>query len=314
MGPPLVAGGDHQLGVSPHEGDCHGDVGPVREDEVGVGVELLGDAEDVVPPAGVEATGVFPQLVEDLVHLKGGGDGFNKHGGPDRATGNAQGVLGVAENVVPKPSLIVVLQLGEVEVRAGAAVQGLTCSVEEDQAEVDEAGRRRSTVNLDMLLREVPTPRADDQGGRFVVQRVALAVAAQGEFSPDSITDVDQALHHVVPRGGAGVLEVGHEDFGPRVQGIDHHLAVGWTGDLDPPVQQVLGRGSNGPGSRTDLRRLGQEVRSEAGVELFLPDPPASQQLDSTVSEGPNQVGDEGRRLRSEHLIAPRVVTDFDAV
>ena len=150
-----------------------------------------------------------------------------------------------------------VLQLGEVEVRTGATVQGLTGGVEEDQAEVDEAGCRRSTVDLDVLLREVPAPRADDQGGRFVVQRVALAVAAQGEFPPDGVTDVDQALHHVVPRGGAGVLKVSHEDFGPRVQGIDHHLAVGRAGDLDPPVQQVLGWGSNGPGARTDLCRLG---------------------------------------------------------
>ena len=58
------------------------------------------------------------QLVEDLVHLEGGGDGLDQHGGPDRAPVQAEGVLGREHDVVPQPGLEMALQLGQVEVRA----------------------------------------------------------------------------------------------------------------------------------------------------------------------------------------------------
>ena len=47
--------------------------------------ELLDDAEDVVPAAGVEAGRVVAQLVEDLVHLERGEDRLDQDGRPDRA-------------------------------------------------------------------------------------------------------------------------------------------------------------------------------------------------------------------------------------
>jgi hypothetical protein len=99
--------------------------------------ELLGNAEDVVPPAGVETRRVVAQLVEDLVHLEGGEDRLDEDRGPDGAAGDVEGVLGVVEDVVPEPGLEVSLQLGEVEVRAAAVVEGFAGAVEEGQAEVD---------------------------------------------------------------------------------------------------------------------------------------------------------------------------------
>ena len=57
------------------------------------------------------------------------------------------------------------------------------------------------------------------------------------------------AADHVLPGGGVGVLEVGHEPAGAGVQRVDDHLAVGGPGDLDPPVAQVR-RGRGRPASR----------------------------------------------------------------
>ena len=52
--------------------------------------EVLDDAEQVVPAAGVEAGRVVAQLVEDLLHLERGRDGLDQHGGADRAVRDAQ--------------------------------------------------------------------------------------------------------------------------------------------------------------------------------------------------------------------------------
>ena len=75
-------------------GDRHRHRRPIGQHEGRVGVEPLGDAEDVVPAAGVEPADVVAQLVEDLVHLEGGGDGLDENGGPDRAPIQAERVLG----------------------------------------------------------------------------------------------------------------------------------------------------------------------------------------------------------------------------
>ncbi len=66
---------------------------------------------------------MVPELVEDFVHLERGQDGLDQHGGLDRALGQAQRLLGKEENVVPQPRLEMVLQLGQVEIGAGAARQ-----------------------------------------------------------------------------------------------------------------------------------------------------------------------------------------------
>ena len=74
--------------------------------------EFLDEAEDVVPAAAVQACGVVLQLVENLVHLKGGEDGLDQHGRADRAAWNPQLVLREVEHVVPEACLEMALQLG----------------------------------------------------------------------------------------------------------------------------------------------------------------------------------------------------------
>ena len=80
-----VAGLDQQLHVRAQEMPVHGDLGAVRQHEIGPVPELLDEAEDVVPAAAVQAGGMLAQLLENLVHLEGGKDGLDQHGGANRA-------------------------------------------------------------------------------------------------------------------------------------------------------------------------------------------------------------------------------------
>ena len=138
-GAAVVAGLDQQLGVGAHEGRGHGHRGAVRQHKLLAGVaEVLDDAEQVVPAAGVQAGGVVPEFVEDLVHLERGGDGLDQDGGADGALRDAEVVLGEDEDLVPEPGLEVALHLGQVVVRAVAVLQQLPGHVEEVQAEVHQ--------------------------------------------------------------------------------------------------------------------------------------------------------------------------------
>ena len=113
-----VAGLHQQLGVGAHERHRHRHLGAVRQHEVGPVPELLDDAEDVVPAAGVQPGRVLAQLVEDLVHLERGEDGLDQDGGADGAARDAERVLRVDEHVVPEPRFEMALELRQVEVRA----------------------------------------------------------------------------------------------------------------------------------------------------------------------------------------------------
>ena len=91
--------------------------------------ELLDDAEDVVPAAGVQPGGVVAQLVQDLVHLERGQDRLDQHRRADRAARNAERVLRGDEDVVPQARLAMALQLGQVEVRARCRGRAARCAL-----------------------------------------------------------------------------------------------------------------------------------------------------------------------------------------
>ncbi len=113
---------------------------------------------------------MIAQLAEDLVHLERGQDGLDQHRGPDGALRDAQRFLGHDEDVVPQPRLEMALQLGQVEVGAGAAVEQRAGVVEEVQAKVEQRGRDRLTIDQDVLLDQMPAARPHHQRGRLVVR------------------------------------------------------------------------------------------------------------------------------------------------
>ena len=75
-----MAGLDGQLRIAAHEVRGHGDLARSGSTACGSVGEFLDEAEDVIPAAAVQAGGVLAQLVENLVHLEAGQDGFDQHG------------------------------------------------------------------------------------------------------------------------------------------------------------------------------------------------------------------------------------------
>jgi hypothetical protein len=92
---------------------------------------------------------VVAQFVEDFFHLEGGEDGFDQHGGLDRALRQADVILRHDEDVVPQAGFEVAFHLRQVVERAGAAGDLLLGVVEEDQAKS-----------------KMPPPRADRRPAR----------------------------------------------------------------------------------------------------------------------------------------------------
>ena len=93
------------------------------------------------PKVGPEAsTGqpgtVFPQLVEDFIHLKRRHDRFDEDRGPDRTPRNAQVFLREYEDVVPQPRFQMTLHFWKIETRTLALGEERASVVEEKQTKI----------------------------------------------------------------------------------------------------------------------------------------------------------------------------------
>ena len=114
----------------------------------------------------------------------------------------------------------------------------------------------------------MPASGPHEERGDLVPEPIDPAVGVDQFDRPvNGVGEVRLAFDHVGPGRRVGVLEVGHEDIGPRVEGVDDHLSLGRPRDLDPATLEVGGRGRDGPLRLTDRPRLGQEVRQRARVE-----------------------------------------------
>ena len=235
--------------------------------EVRVVAEDLDHREDVVPAAGVEPVGVLAERVDDLRHLEGRRQRLDQHRGADQAAREPERLAREGEDVVPERRLEVVLHLRQVEVQAPVALGEPLAGVEGVEAEVHERARDRLAVERQVLLRQMPAARADEQRGRVLDQFVVAAVGAVvGDRALDRVDQVQVALDLVAPGGGVGVLEVGHEALGAAVERVDDELAVGRAGDLRAPVLVVRPRRRDLPVAVADLLGLLQEAGRRAAL------------------------------------------------
>ncbi len=250
------------------------------------------------------------QLVEDLLHLERRQDRLDQDRRPDRPARDPERVLREGEDVVPEPRLQVVLQLRQVEVRPRAPRQQLARVVEEVQSEVEEARRDRLAVHLHVLLRQVPPARPHDQRRDLVGESVLLPLRTRVlQRATHRILEVRLPLDHVAPRRRERVLEIRHEDPRPRIQRVDHHLALDRARDLHPPVLQVRRRRRHRPLRAPHLLRLRQEARTFTRVQRRLPRRPPLQQLPPPRAEPPLQRDDERQRIGCQH--PPRRLAPF---
>ncbi len=123
--------------------------------------------------------------------------------------------FGLDEDVVPEAGFEVRLHLGQVEVGAGAAGEEFLRVVEGVEAEVEERTGHGLAVDQHVALFEVPAAGADEEDGGVVDELVALFGGGvfERDGAADGVAEVELAVEEIVPGGGGGVLEVGHEDL-----------------------------------------------------------------------------------------------------
>ena len=152
---------------------------------------------------------------------------------------------------------------------------------------------------------------------RGVASRYALpSGAVEGERAARRVGDRRLAGDDVRPRRRERVLEVRHEDLGPGVQGVDHHLRLGRAGDLDPSVVEVGRCRGDRPVRLADVGRGDEEVRPDAGVQLRLALLAPLQQVEAERPEPTLQVRDERERVGRQDPLRTRDgrTGDLDAV
>ena len=110
-------------------------------------MELLDDAEQVVPAPGVEARRVLAQFVQDLVHLERSQDRLDQDGRAYGAARDPERGLGMNEHVVPEVRLVVRFELGEVQVRTTPGRDRGRARMEQVHPEVEQ--RRRDGHAID---------------------------------------------------------------------------------------------------------------------------------------------------------------------
>ena len=76
------------------------------------------------------------------------------------------------------------------------------------KAEINQAAAHHFPFNLDVLLLQMPTPRAYHQCGNLVVELVGLVLrwVYERDGAIDGIAQVDLAFHIVFPTGRVAVL------------------------------------------------------------------------------------------------------------
>ena len=125
----------------------------------------------------------------------------------------------------------------------------------------------------------------------------------------DRVDQVGMAGDLVSPGRRVGVLEVGHEASGARVQRVDHQLAVGRADDLDPAVGVVGTRRGGLPGGVLPyLPGLGEEVEPAAGGDGGVAPRAGGEQLPAASVEAAVQLRQEGERVGREDLGAAALV------
>src|SRR3989449_758866 len=123
---------------------------------------------------------------------------------------------------------------------------------------------------VEMLLDEMPSARADDERRRPLVELVFLPIGILERDRPQGrVDEVLLSLHEVRPGRRVGVLEVRHVHRGTRVEGVDDHLSIGGTGDLNLANAQILGDVGDPPAALAHVQRVSSEVERPAAPKVL---------------------------------------------
>ena len=101
---------------------------------------------------------MFAKLIENLIHLKGGCNGFNQHGRLDGAACEPKLGLGHRHDVIPQPGLLVTLNFWEIEIGARTLRQKCTSVVIQVEGHIKNSAGYPTAVDKHVLFIEMPAP------------------------------------------------------------------------------------------------------------------------------------------------------------
>ncbi len=205
------------------------------------------------------------------------------------------------------------LHLGQVEVRPGTLRHERFGVVEEVESEIHQGAGDLVAVDKQMSFDKVPAAGTHQQHGGFRAERVLFAFGTGvADVAADGIAEIDLAGEIVLPGGGVGVFEIGHEDVGAGIEGVDDHLAVDGAGDLDAAVHQIARDGSGFPVGFADGFGFGEKGRELAGVDGFLAHDAFFEKFAAPGVEAVVQFDEEGDGLRREDFFKGRGERSFN--
>src|SRR2546428_7613374 len=109
------------------------------------------------------------------------------------------------------------LELRQIEVRARAAREKFLRVVEEEQAEVRQAGGYGMAIDPQVLLLEVPSSRSYEEGRDPVAQTIRAAVRrVVGDRPTNRVDEVHVTHDDVRPGRREGIFKIGHEHLRAR--------------------------------------------------------------------------------------------------
>ena len=136
-------------------------------------------------------------------------------------TGSPSSLLGRYEDVIPEPRLEVVLELGQVKIRAATPVQQSLSVVIEVKRKVEERAADGLAVDGDVPFGQMPAAGPHQKRSRVLVQAILLALGALiPDHAPYGVANVDLSLDRRIPCGRVGVLEIGHEHLAPELSAL----------------------------------------------------------------------------------------------
>ena len=155
-----------------------------------------------------------------------------------------------------------------------------------------------------MLLDQVPAAGAYQQCGDVLVEAIDSTIRIlKLNRAPDGVAAVDLPVDDVLPRGRQRVLEVRHENPCARIERIDHHLALGRSGDLDATVLQVRRGRRNLPIALAHVLGLRRKPGRLACVDGLLADGAQGQELFASCVEVALQTDEELLGFLGQNLL-----------
>lgn len=246
---------------------------------------------------------MISKLVDDLLHLEGGGEGLDQNSGSNSSRSELDVSLSEVEDVVPEPSLEIVLHLGKVEVRSSSSLDELVRVVKEEESEVEDGSRHGGTVDEHSRLVEMPSSRSNDEDRRVRVELVRFSSRLERDGLSDGVFQVDLTVEKVVPGRSIRVFEVGHESLGSRVESIDDHLPVRRSGNLNPSILQSRSNSGSSPADiLSNVLGLRREGQLSSLVEFSLKSQSSEEELLPLSVKGSMQRSEELESFRREDL------------